>query len=515
MTTTTTISVMSQSSAIPNSPPAQTFTMRLVCGLLGVLMAVLIAGINENVTKIAMPDIQGALFIGHDEASWLTTLYTSLSVVAMAFTPWFASTFSIRLVGMWSVSFFMLWGFLCPFAPDLQTLMILRSLQGIAGGCLPPLLMTCALRFLPPNIKVYGLATYALTATFGPSIGTPLAAFWVDYFGWNWAFWGVIPFGFIAFFAISYGIPQDPLRLERFKQFDWFGLLLGVPAIVMLCIGILQGERLYWFNSPVITHLIVIGSFLLILFFINEWFHPLPFFKIQLLKNRNLSFALVTLGFVLFILISTISIPSSYLARIQDYRPLQTAPILLIVSIPQFIALPLVALICNIRRVDCRVVLAVGFMMLAYSCYLGSQLTSQWINSNFYWLAAIQIFAQPMAVLPILMLSTGQIHPTDGPFASALFNTTKGFAGVLASGVLDALTRTRMHYHSNMLVDQVGNNPLLSDGGAGLTQKIHVQASVLSSADLYLIVASLAVLVLVMIILIPTRIYPPRAVHNA
>lgn len=514
MTTTTVSSVIPPVSTQSTLPPQQVFTMRLVWGLLGVLLAVLIAGINENVTKIAMPDIQGALFIGHDEATWVTALYTTMSVVAMAFTPWFASTLTIRKVGIWSVSFFMFWGFLCPFATDLQTLMILRALQGFAGGCLPPLLMTCALRFLPPNIKVYGLGTYALTATFGPSIGTPLAAFWVEYVGWNWAFWHVIPVGVIALAAISYGLPQDPVRLERFKQFDWFGLLLGVPAIMMLCIGILQGERLDWFNSSVICHLLFWGGFLLILFFINEWYHPLPFFKIQLLKNRNLAFALVTLGFVLFILISVISIPSGYLARIQDYRPLQTAPILLIVSIPQLIALPIVALVCNIRRVDCRVVLAIGFAMLAYSCYLGSQLTSEWINSNFYWLAIIQIFAQPMAVLPILMLSTGQIHPTDGPFASALFNTTKGFCGVLATGVLDALTRTRMHYHSSMLVDQVGNNNMLIEGSGQLAKRVHIQASVLSSADLYLIVGVLAVFVLVLILLVPTRIYPPRAVHQ-
>ncbi|MBP6344369.1 MFS transporter [Neisseriaceae bacterium CLB008] len=507
------MSTLSVSTAPPLKPtaPANPFSGRLICGLVGVLLAVLMASINESVTKIAMPDIQGALFITPDEATWLTTLYTAMSVSAMAFTPWFANTFSIRLFASWAIGLFMLFGLLSPFAPNYETLLALRMLQGLTGGSLPPLLMTCALRFLPPNIKLYGLGCYALTATFGPTIATPLAAFWLESFGWAWSFWQAIPFSFLALVFVAYGLPQDPLRLERFQQFNWLGMLLGLPAISMLCTGLLQGERLDWFHSPLITFLLLGSALLMVLFLINEWFHPLPFFKIQLLKNRNLTFALISLGGVLFVLLAASSIPASYLGHIQGYRALQTAPMMLVVSLPQLIALPLVAALCNIPRVDCRWVLALGFIMLAYSCYLGSQLTSEWINRDFYWLQAVQIFAQPMAVIPLLMLSTGKLQPIDGPFASAWFNTVKGFSTVLATAVLGVLARTRLHHHSTSLVDQVGQAQT-TEHSALLAQKIHVQASVLSSADLYWLVALVALAFILLIVIMPTRIYPPRAV---
>ena len=49
------------------------------------------------------------------------------------------------------------------------------------------------------------------------------------------------------------------------------------------------------------------------LFLLNEWFHPLPFFKIQLLRNRNLSHSLLTLGGVLVVLLGVILIlPASW-----------------------------------------------------------------------------------------------------------------------------------------------------------------------------------------------------------
>ncbi|NWL75362.1 EmrB/QacA family drug resistance transporter [Pseudomonas taiwanensis] len=492
------------------APVATPFTLRLVVGMLGVLLAVLVSGFNENVIKVALADIRGAMGIGRDEGTWLVALYAAPSVCAMAFAPWFAVTLSLRRFTLWAIAAFMLLGLLSPLAPNLQSLLWLRGLQGLAGGALPPILMTVALRFLPANIKIYGLAGYALTATFGPSLGTPLAAYWVEFVGWRWAFWQIVPTSLLAMAAVAWGLPQDPLRLERFRQFNWLGLALGFPALFMLVVGLVQGERLDWFESSLIRALLGGGSVLLVLFLLNEWKHPLPFFKLQLLKLRNLSFALFTLAGVLFVLLAAVVIPSSYLAQVQGYRPLQTAPVMLVVALPQLLALPLVAALCNLRWVDCRWVLACGLAMLACSCWLGSQLTSAWIRDDFYLVQALQIFGPPMAVLPLLMLSTGSIKPTDGPFASAWFNTIKGFAAVLAGGVLEALATLRLHLHSTQLVDRLGNNPLV-DGGVELARRLHLQAVVLTSADLYLCMSAVAVALILLIPFVPTRIYPPRA----
>src|SRR5471032_489178 len=439
-------------------------SLRLAVGLVGMLLASLLAILNEQVTAVSMADIQGAFSIGHDDGTWLTALFEAANVATMVFAPWFGITFTLKRFTIGAVIATMLFGFFCPFAPNLLTLYVLRVLQGIAGGCLPPMLIIVALRYLPPKVKLYGLAGYALTATFGPSLGTPLAALWTEYVGWQWAFWQIVAPCLLAMAAVAYGLPQDPVRLERFKQFNWRGLLLGFPAICMLVIGLLQGNRLDWFESPLITSLLIGGLVLLVLFMINEWSHPMPFFKLQMLGLRNLSFALIVLAGVLIVLLAVTIIPSSYLAQVQGYRPLQTAPVMLIMALPQLIALPLVAALCNLRWVDCRWVLGIGLSLLILSCVGGAQLTSAWIRDDFYVLQLLQIFGQPMAVLPLLMLSTGSITPADGPFASAWFNTVKGFAAVLAGSVLETLTVHREHLHSSHLVDRLGNTPWLAEG---------------------------------------------------
>ena len=298
------------------------------------LLAVILAGLNENVTKMALADIRGALGIGYDQGTWFVAVYAAASVCAMAFAPWCSVTFSLRRFTTAMLVAFAVFGALSPFARDYPTLLALRTLQGLAGGALPPMLMTVALRFLPANIKLYGLGGYALTATFAPSLGIPLAAFCTETLGWRWTFWLVIPPAAVAAVMVWRGLPQDPLKLERFRVFDWRGLLLGAPALAMLVIGLLQGERLDWLNSPLIRVLLGGGGALMALFLLNEWFHPLPFFKIQLLRNRNLSHSLLTLGGVLVVLLGVILIPSSFLAQLRGYRPLETAPVLLAMGLP-------------------------------------------------------------------------------------------------------------------------------------------------------------------------------------
>ena len=490
--------------------------LRLAIGLIGMLLASLLAILNEQVTAVALTDIRGAFSIGRDDGTWLTTLFEAANVATMVFAPWFGMTFTLKRFTIGAVLAVMLLGFLCPFAPNLHTLYVLRALQGVAGGCLPPMLIIVALRYLPPKIKLYGLAGYALTATFGPALGTPLAALWTEYVGWQMAFWQIVPLGLVSCVAIYKGLPADPTKLERFRLFNWSGFILGYPAIAMLVIGLLQGDRLDWLNSTLISTMFYGGALLFAAFLVNEWFHPLPFFKLQLLSRRNFAHGLLTLVGAVVLLVGVAAIPGQYLAQIHGYRPLQTTPLSLLVAIPLLIALPATAAVLNLRQVDHRWIMAIGLSLMATSCFMGSFMTSEWIRENFYWLQSLQIVAQPMVIMGILMGVTTGLPPTEGPFASAMFNTLKTFTGAAANGLIEGLGTTREHFHSSMLVDRLGNNTLVAGqsidavhGLGELAHRIHEQAVVLTSADLYRVMAAIAVAFLFVIPVLPVRIYPP------
>ncbi|QDH14017.1 MFS transporter [Formicincola oecophyllae] len=520
----------------PALQPAQAanapFTGRLAVGLCGVLLAVLLAGFNEHVTEGGLADLSGALSLGHDDATWLTALFEAFNIAAMAFAPWFAVTFSIRWLALAMLALAAASALWLPFCPNLPTLWLTRCIQGLACGSLPPLLMTVALRYLPPNIKIYGLGAYALTSTFGPNLGLPLVGYLFEGAGWHWLSWDIVPLCAAAMGAIAWGLPQDPLKLERFRQFDWLGLITGLPAICFLVIGLFEGDRLDWFRNPAITHLILAGLVLFAAFLINEWHHPVPFFRIQLLKSRNVSDALLTLTGVLVLDVATLQVPETFLEAVHHLRPIQIAPLALGLALPQLGTLVLVAAFCNLRWVDCRHVLLAGLGLQGLSYFLASWIDFDWMGGDFGPMMALQALSQPMIVIPILMLATLSLQPTDGPFISGMFNMTKGFAAAVATALLGALLRRREQYHSTMLLDHHGAVRFqlngLADGAPGLILSrqlqphlqarqatalfhgtVHTQATILACADILTIMVGLCGALFALNLILPQRVYPP------
>ncbi|GEM17730.1 MFS transporter [Gluconobacter oxydans] len=519
------------------APPAQPsyippFGMRTIVGCLGMLLAVHVAGFNEHITEIGLADIRGAMHIGHDEGTWFTSIYESFNIAAMAFTPWFYMTFSIYRFSIFMTAVLAMLSLPLPFMPDMISLCFLRAAQGLSAGCLPPVLMTVMLKYLPPPIKVFGIGGYAMSATFGPNLGGPLEAMWFEHVGWRWLYWEVIPLSIIAIAMMAYGLPRDPVHLERFRKFNWRGFFIGVPSIICVVTVLYQGDRLDWFRSPVISHLTFWGGALFLGFLFHEWHHHSPFFRLQYWKNRNITMALLTLVAVLIICGLMLEVPMTYLEAVRGYRPIQAAPVALTVALPQLIMLPLTAALCNSARVDCRYVLAFGMSCLALSAFLGTWLTPDWVRDNFYVMQGLQIFGQPMVVIPVLMLATMSLGPADGPFISGMVNMLKGMANAFATAIFEILLRRREQYHSTMLLDRAGNNATsLSGMGDPIHAAIsntspdnahvarntlqifhtylHEQSITLALVDIYFVVMCICIFYVALTAVLPKRVYPP------
>ncbi|HZU62606.1 MAG TPA: MFS transporter [Novosphingobium sp.] len=508
------------------------FGIRTVVGCLGVLLAVHVAGFNEHITEIGLADIAGASHFGHDEGVWFTSTYEAFNIAAMAFTPWFYVTFSIYRFAIFMTAALALFALPAPFMPDMASLCLLRALQGVASGCLPPILMTVMLKYLPPHLRVFGIGGYAMSATFGPNLGGPLEAVLFGQLGWRWLYWETVPLCTLAVAMMAWGLPRDPSHLERFRQFNWRGFGLGLPGIVLLVTVLYHGERLDWFASPLIVHLTCAGGALFALFIVHEWFHHSPFFRIQFWGNRNIAFALLTLVATLVVCGLLAELPMAFLAEVQGQRPGQIAPVALVVALPQLILLPATAALCNTRRIDCRYVLAIGMGLLALSAFWGSRLSPEWMRGNFYAIQALQVFGEPMVVIPVLMLATMKLGPADGPLISGMVNMMKGLANALTFALLATLLRRRENFHSAMLLAGQGHsaNALagMGDPLAALTANltpdarinaaaaletfhgyVHEQALTLALADLYLLVCGVALVYMCLTALMPERVFPP------
>lgn len=129
----------------------------------------------------------------------------------------------------------------------------------------------------------------------------------------------------------------------------------------------------------------------------------------------------------------------------------------------------------------------------------------------------LQAIGAPMVVMPLLMIATNAVVPQEGPFAAALINTPRALAELTAMWLVAAIQRWRGAFHTERLEDSLGRaafahppgsaGPLTPEAGHQLLEQ---QSALLTTADAFRIVAAIAVLMMLVILVLPRRSYPPR-----
>lgn len=510
---------------------------RALLGLAGVIILAMTSELNDQVSTVAAPDIFGALGISHDPGTWFISLFHSAQIIGMGLSQWLALTFSMRRFSFFVTFLSVSAAALIPFLTDFYVILSLRIIGGLASGFAIPMLITMALRVLSPHIRLYGLAAYALTATCFPNLSTALAGLWTDLVDWRFVFWQAIPLGAIALAFLWVGMPVDKPRYERFKMFDWRGTCLLIAGIGAFSTLLEQGDRLDWFNHPSIWILSLVSIVCLPLFVVNEWFHPEPLMKFQLLGKRNFLYGAVMLFAFILSNASSSTIPSSFLTAIAGYRPEQIYPLTLLIAIMQIALLPLLAFVLNFRHVDARVISLLGLVLMLGACIGSSFVTSEWNRDNFYLWQFMQSFAAPMIVLPLLMISTNSLKPTDGPYAAPLVNAPRAIAECLGVWLTQLTQRWRGGLHSDRLTDRLGVDrfrlfqgqnpapqrpaPFLPDGTLShpdalisFKAQLAKQTAVLTISDYYMIMGGIAVAMILWVLLVPQRTFPPRIIFG-
>ncbi len=506
-------------------------------GLLGVLVAVMSVQLNDVLTTTAIADIGGEVGIDSDVSVWLPTLYVVGEVTGMAIAPTLGVIFTIRRFALFVILLSPVPTLIIPFCHGPEPLLGMRLLQGFAGGLTIPLLMTVALRVLAPPIRLYGLAAYALSATFAPNLANSLAGLWVDQVGdFRFIFFQAIPFAAVAAVLVWWGADQDQPKYEMLKKFDWPGMLLVAVGFGSLAVVLEQGDRLDWFNSPVISVLTLLSALAIPLLIVRELTAPQPLFLLALLKRRNFAYGIVAL--ILFLVVSTSSsgIPVAFLEQVRGYRSLQAQFLTLEVAMTQLIFLPLAAVLLNLKHVDARWIGFVGFASILIACIGAARLDSSWSRDQFYLWQLLQSFGSAFVVMSLLMIATNAIRdPKEGPFAAGLVNAPRAVAEAIGVWVTELITRWRGGMHRGRIVDLIGQQrlsliqaaplpggqppPLMPNGAPSspgaletLGNVVNAQVTTLVTSDTYLVMGALVVVLILVLAILPVRTYPPRIV---
>jgi EmrB/QacA subfamily drug resistance transporter len=271
-------------------PQAELTTRIKVLATIGVMLALLLAALDQTIVGTALPRIVAELN-GLDRYSWLITGYLVASTVVVPIAGKLGDLFGRKPFLIAGMIGFVAASALCGVSQDMTQLIIFRVLQGLFGGMLFASAFTVLGDIYSPaeRARIQGLfgAVFGLSSIIGPVVG----GFLTDNLGWRWVFYVNLPVGLLGVLVVTAFLPFVRTKAS-WRDIDFVGsaaLAAGlIPVLVALSVAKDQG----WTSFQVLG-LLGFGVAMLVAFFVIEQRVKEPIVPFALFKNRAFTVSMV------------------------------------------------------------------------------------------------------------------------------------------------------------------------------------------------------------------------------
>ncbi|MBZ4417523.1 MDR family MFS transporter [Myxococcus sp. RHSTA-1-4] len=216
--------------------PQKVFTM------LGALLGVLLAALDQTIVATAGPAIQADLRIPASLYPWLTTSYSMASAMMVPIWGKLSDLVGRRAVLASGILVFLTGSFLCGVSRSTLALIVFRAVQGLGSAALFTAALAVVADLFEPRErgKYQGLfgAVFGLSSVVGPLAG----GFLTDNLGWHWVFFINLPVGVVALALVFLRMPKlRPHGVGR-GGLDLPGAAALAVAVVPLLLALSQGR---------------------------------------------------------------------------------------------------------------------------------------------------------------------------------------------------------------------------------------------------------------------------------
>lgn len=423
-----------------------------------VLMGTCISTLNGRFTSFGLGDIRGALHGGFDEGSWIPTAQTAAQMLVAPFAIWAGGAFGPRRVLMHAAAAFSLLSIAAPFATGFTTFLAMQFLSGLASGFFVPLTLGFLMRSLPPRYWAFGVAAYALNLELSLNISASIEGWFVDTLSWRWIFWQNVPLAVLMAAFLAVEGKRD--EIANPPAFDPFGVSASGLGLALIYAGLDQGNRLDWFNSGLVTGLLLAGAVLFLGFLLHEANAANHFINLGFVFSRPILFLLVLVCLLRFTTLGTSFLVPQFLQSVRGYRAIEIGQTLRWIAAPQILICPLTAFL--LRRFDSRLVAGLGFILIGVACLqVADGLTPIWGTDQFVLSQVLQATGQAMALSGVIFLGVLHLRPAEALSFGASFQVARLLGGEIGLAAIATITRVQMQTASQT----IGNHVQRGDGG--------------------------------------------------
>lgn len=411
----------------------------------GAIFGTFMALLDVSVTNASLPQIQGEIGATGTEGTWIGTGYLVAEIVMIPLTAWFSRLFGQRNFLVLSSVLFTLFSMLCGLSGSLTAMIVGRVGQGFFGGALIPASLTIIATRLTDKQRPAGLAIYASVAVLAPVIGPVVGGWLTENISWHWLFFMNLPIAVLLVVLLFLGIERAVPDRSELGKADWLGIAGLAMFLGGLTIILEEGQREYWFDSPLITWLTVVSGLGFIMVMIAQFTNPHPVVKLRLLLNGSYRavFGIVMLiGAGSFTMLYVVPV---FLGTIAGYNAEQTGAIAMYTGVSTFLMMPI--LMVMMQKLDIRLIVASGMAIFGFSCLLNLGLTPASVGHDFIWPQLINGIGQPMVGLTLSQAATAGLAEDEIPDGTALFSMARNLGGSLGLALTGILIDRRSAFH--------------------------------------------------------------------
>ncbi len=450
-----------------------------------VMLATTMQAIDTTIANVALPHMQGAMAATQDQISWVLTSYIVAAAIMTPPTAFLASRFGRKRLFVIAVCGFIIASMFAGAAANLGQLVGFRLLQGAFGASLVPLSQSVLLDIYPRHQHGRAIAIWGVGVMIGPVLGPTLGGWLTETLSWRWVFYINLPIGLMAIAGLVWFVPRT--YRQKKLPFDWAGF-----ALLSLSIGALQmmldrGQSQDWFAAPEILIEAVLAGLCLYLFVVHILTTKRPFLPPAMFADRNLSTGLSFMFLVGIIFLSTMAILPPFMQSLKGWPVILTG----LVLAPRGLGLMFGMMIMGrlTERIDTRILLASGLLMIALSLYAMSRFTLDVGARDIIWTGFLQGLGLGAIFVPMGVITFATLDEKYRNEATALFSLVRNIGSSIGVSISFALLARNVQINHAQLAERITPyNPLISvltpNGQANLATLATLDAQINQQAAL-------------------------------
>ncbi|WP_252145983.1 DHA2 family efflux MFS transporter permease subunit [Yokenella regensburgei] len=431
--------------------------MRKHIAFASMCIGLFIAQLDIQIVSASLNEIGGGLSAGKDEMAWIQTSYLIAEIIVIPLSGWLSRVFSTRWLFTLSAGAFTTMSIACGLAWNIQSMIVFRALQGVAGASMIPLVFTTA--FIYYQGKKLGLAAAVVSAlaSLSPTLGPTFGGWITDNLEWRWLFYINILPGLYLVLSIPLLVDIDKPNLALLKNADYPGIMLLALTLGCLEYSLEEGARWGWFDDSTIILTSGLTLVCALLFTIRTLSISNPIMDLYAFKDKNFSlgcFFSFAGGVGIF---STVYLTPVFLGQVRGFSAMDIGLAVCTTGIFQILSVPIYLYLS--KRINLRWLLMAGLGGFAFSMFLFTPITYQWGWQELLLPQAVRGVSQQFAMAPIVTLTLGGIPKERLKLASGVFNLTRNLGGAIGIALCGTILNNRVNFHYQRIGEKMVSVP--------------------------------------------------------